>query len=117
MTAQPITVNVPETLYAQLQVRAQQHQRSVADEALDLLATAVQGVDALPDELEQALAPLSLLDDAELWRAAQSSLLQEAATRLEELHHKRQREGLTVFEDQERMHLVRQYERAMLVRT
>ncbi len=116
MTAQPVTVNLPEVLYRQLQVRARQHQRSVADEALELLATAVQVAEGLPDDLEQALAPLELLDDAELWRAARSSLLQEAARRLEELHHKQQREGLTTHEDEERAHLVRQYERAMLVR-
>lgn len=116
MTAQPVTVHLPELLYRQLRERADQHRRSVADEMLDLLATAVPSADALPDDLQQAIAPLALLDDPALWRAARTSLPVEAAGHLEALHHKRQCEGLTEIEEQERTTLVRQYERAMLVR-
>lgn len=72
--------------------------------------------DKLPDELEQAIAPLFAFDDAALWEAARSRLPVDAAERLEALHFKRQREGLTDFETQETELLVRAYERAVLVR-
>ena len=72
--------------------------------------------DDLPADLAAALAPLVLLDDEELWRAARSHLAADAATQLEELHHKRAREGLTEAETQTLAALVAQYERAMLVR-
>jgi uncharacterized protein YnzC (UPF0291/DUF896 family) len=59
---------------------------------------------------------LALLDDSSLWQAARTRLFAAASARLETLHHKRQREGLTAQEEQKRATLVRHYERAMLVR-
>jgi len=56
------------------------------------------------------------LDDAVLWRAAQTQLPANVAARLEELHLKRQREGLTGQQESEAAALIRQYERAMLIR-
>ena len=70
----------------------------------------------LPADLAAALAPLVLLDDQELWRAARSHLAADAAAQLEELHHKRAREGLTEAETQALAALIAQYERAMLIR-
>jgi hypothetical protein len=83
---------------------------------LDVLASAIPASDALPAELAEALAPLGVLDDAALWRAARSHLPTSAAVRLEVLHLKRQSEGLTESEAASAARLVRQYERAMLVR-
>jgi len=57
-----------------------------------------------------------LLDDEALWRAARGSLPAAAATQMEDLHLKRQREGLTDSEVKTLDGLVRQYERTMLVR-
>jgi hypothetical protein len=70
----------------------------------------------LPADLEEAISPLSLLDDDALWRAAGSRLASEDAARMEELHHKREQEGLNEAESQVLAGLVRQYERSMLVR-
>jgi hypothetical protein len=70
----------------------------------------------LPAELEAAICPLIVLDDAALWQAARSHFPTDAAQQLEELHLKRQRAGLTEAEAQTAAALVRQYERAMLVR-
>lgn len=70
----------------------------------------------LPEDLEEAVARLALLDDELLWRVARSGLGAQEAEKLEQLHFKRQREGLTAAEDQESAALLRQYERAMLVR-
>ena len=50
------------------------------------------------------------------WQAGRSRMAPDAAESLSELNAKRQREGLTEAEQQESELLVRQYERAMLVR-
>ncbi len=116
MKGHTLTLNVPPVLYDQLKCRAELANRSVEAETLDVLATAVPAADQLPADLEEALAPLTLLDDEALWRAARSRLGEEAAAELEALHLKRQREGLTEAEGQRTAALVRQFERAMLVR-
>jgi hypothetical protein len=76
----------------------------------------MQTEEELPDDLEQVVASLHFLNDAELWRAARSHLPSEAAVELEELHLKRQYGRLTQAEIERSAELIRQYERAMLVR-
>ncbi len=116
MNIQSITLNVPSVLYNHLKRRADQAHRSVEDELMEVVAAAVPVGDELPPDLNEAISPLSLLDDDGLWRAARSHFPAKAADQLEALHHKRQREGLTESEAQTLAGLVRQYERAMLVR-
>lgn len=116
MTMQMLTLALPEPLYSRLKARADQTQRTVEDEVLDVLATAVPIADDLPDDLEQAISSLTVLDDVALWRAARSHFSTQSAQQLEELHIKRQREELTDAESQTVERLVRQYERSMLVR-
>ena len=74
------------------------------------------GHDELPPDLAADVAALALFDDAELWRAARNRLADELSRRAEELHHKRQREGLTAAEAEEIAGLVRQAERVLLLR-
>ncbi len=116
MTVQPITLNLPEMLYDRLRQRAEQTQRSIEDELLETVATAIPLTEKLPDDLSEAISHLHLLDDQALWRAAQSHLSVEVAAEMERLHLKRQREGLTENETQTLDKSVYQYERAMLVR-
>ncbi len=116
MTTQTVRLDVPELLYQKLRLRAAQSQRTVEDELLEVLATVVPVADDLPAELSAALTPLATLNDTELWRAAQTHLPANAATRLEELHLKRQRAGLTEPQEREAAALIRQYERGMLMR-
>ncbi len=116
MTVQPITLDLPRLLYDRLKSRANQAHRTVEDELIQVVATAVPVGDELPVDLDEAISPLSLLDDDALWRAARTHLPTEAAAQMEDLHLKRQREGLTETETQILSSLVRQYERAMLVR-
>ena len=116
MTVQTVTLNLPGALYSRLKHRAEQAHRSIEAELLEVVATAVPLADELPAELAEAIAPLALLDDEALRRAARSHLPAEVAAQLERLHLKRQREGLTESESQTLAGLVRQYERAMLVR-
>lgn len=112
----PVTLTLPAVLYERLQRRANQARHTVEDELLEVVATALPTEDTLQSDLSEALAPLPLLDDAALWRAARSHLAAEFATEMEQLHIKRQREGLTEGETHALSRLVRQYERAMLVR-
>ena len=67
-------------------------------------------------DLENTLVQLFLLDDATLWRAANTPFAADAARQLEDLHLKCQREGLTEHEAQAAAALVQQYESVMLVR-
>jgi hypothetical protein len=116
VATQSVTVQLPEPLYRQLERRAERTGRTVEDELVELVATAVPMASDLSPELTEAIASLTALDDAELWRAARSHLPAEDAERFEELNAKRQREGLTDGEADETAALARRYERAMLVR-
>jgi len=116
MSLQPLTLNVPAPLYDRLKQQAEQNQRSVEAEMLDVLAAHLPVIDQLPADLASALSPLTLMTDEELWRAARSRLGTEAAAELEQLHLKQQRETLSQAEMETEAGLVRQYERAMLVR-
>ena len=116
MTVYPVTLELPSTLYSRVKQRAEQTQRSVEAELLDVLTSAIPASDNLPTDLAEALAPLAVLDDAALWRAARSHFPAAAAADLEALHLKRQSEGLTETEAADAARLVRRYERAMLVR-
>jgi plasmid stability protein len=117
MTVRTLTLNLPEILYTRLERRAEQANRSVEDELLEVLTTAVPVADELPADLEEAISPLALLDDEALWRAARSPLPAEVAAQLQELHLERQREGLSEAKAETLSGLVRQYERALLVRS
>ena len=115
MDTQQLTLNIPTYLYERLKRLADQTGRTVEDELLEA-ATSVASEDSLAPELEGELAQMAYLDEPSLWRAAQSHLPKNDAKRLEELHLKKQREGLTNREAQTAKTLVRRYERFMLVR-
>jgi hypothetical protein len=116
MATQTVTVEFPEHLYRELQSRAAQAQRTIEDELLATFTMSMPENSALPADFVSVLDSLALLDNDSLWRAARSRLATEAAAELEELHQKQQREGLTAQEAQAEAALIRQYERAMLVR-
>ena len=116
MTTQTVTLDLPELLYQKLRLRAAQSQRTVEDELLEVLAIAVPLTDDLPTDLSGTITSLATLNDADLWRAAQTLLPANVTARLEELHVKRQREGLTEYQEREAAALIHQYERVMLIR-
>ena len=115
-TVEDVTIRLPKALYEQLKARAARRQRTVADEVLDVLTGATPATEELPADLEHAIAQLVHIDDAALWQAARSRMPTEDAERLKELNLKRQRDGLNTAEQEESEALLRQYERAMLVR-
>ena len=116
MTMQTITLSLPGHLYSQLQLRAERAHRTVEAELLEVVATAVPATEELSPDLAEAIAPLELLDDEALWRAARSHLPSEAAQQMEQLHLRRQATGLTTPERDTLTQLTHQYERYMLVR-
>ena len=116
MAVQPVTLNLPNTLYHQVQRRAEKSHRSVEDELLEVIATAISALDELPREITEAMAQLVFLDDAALERVARSTMASEQVEQMEALNLKQQREGLTPEERQELTQLLRHYEHVMLVR-
>ena len=116
MPSQSLTIHVPEPLYQHLRRRADQMQRSVEEETLELLANAVPDKVELPQELTEAITSMQMMDDSSLWNAAQSRMPAEAVNDLEELNAKQRQNGLSATEADALAALVRQYERYMLVR-
>ncbi len=116
MAVRPVTVNLPDPLYERLRRRAEQTQRTVEAELLEVVATAVPASEELPAYLAEAIAPLAQLDDEVLSETARSHFPVEAAERLEALHLQKQAEGTSPAEAEELAALLREYERAMLVR-
>src|SRR3954467_13997247 len=98
MAAQAVTVNLPGPLYERLVRRATKAHRTVESELVDAVATLPDEPDELPADMAEAIAALHLLDDEDLWRAARQRLAPEKAADFEELHLKRQREGLSASE-------------------
>lgn len=118
MAVQAVTVNLPEPLYERLARRAQKTQRTVEAELVDAVATSLPDEpDELPVDVAEAIAALHLLGDEDLWRAARQSLAPEKATDLEDLHIKRQSEGLSASDIEELATLMKEYTRIMLVRS
>ncbi len=115
MPAKIVTLNVPDPLYARLQERARQANRSVEAEVLDVVTAAVPD-NGLPDDYEDALTQLAMLDDEALKHAAAARFSPERASELEQLHLKRQRDGLTKPEAERAESLAREYELNMLMR-
>ena len=116
MAHQTVTLKISDNLYRRLQRRAEQAHRSVEDEVLELVASALPLDDGLQADLESALSSLGVLDDAALWNAARMQMPPAMATELEDLKRKRQREGLSSSETERAAHLLRLYERTMLIR-
>jgi len=116
MTVYSMTLDLPGALYHRLKRRAERAQRTVKSELMDMIVMALPVSDELPADLAEALSSLAALDDDALWRAAHSHLSGKAAAQLEGLNLKDQREGLIERESRVRDKLIRQYERAMLVR-
>jgi hypothetical protein len=117
MVVQAVTVSLPEPLYERLARRAQKTQRTVEAELADAVATLPDEPDELPTDMAEAIAALHLLGDEDLWRAARQCLSREKADDIEQLHLKRQREGLSASENEALSMLMKEYTRIMLVRS
>ena len=111
-----VTVSLPEPVYRRIQRAAKQSQRSIAQLLGDAAAALAPEITDFPGDLQTALAQMALLNDATLWKAARTTLQKEQQQRLETLHDKQQRTGLTAEEQVEEQALVKLYRETQLVR-
>ncbi|HLY32859.1 MAG TPA: hypothetical protein VKQ36_17680 [Ktedonobacterales bacterium] len=117
MANETLNMHIPAPIYHRLRARANAAHRSVEDEVLTIVTAAI-AEDALPADLEAALAALETADDVALWRTARASQLTQAESdEIEQLHFKRQRgESLAAQEEERLDDLMQHYHRAMLLR-
>ncbi len=116
MHAQAITLQLPSPLYEHFKRLADTGRRTVEAEILDAVAHVAPEVEELPPDLSESLSQLDALEDEALWQLARSRLSREESSELEDLHLKRQSEGLTPGENARTAFLVGQYERTMVLR-
>lgn len=117
MGAQAVLVNLPGPLYERLVRRASNAHRTIEAELVDAVTTLFSEPDELPADMAEAIDALSMLDDEDLWRAARHALGPDKAEAIEDLHVKRQREGLSASELEALATLMKEYTRVMLVRS
>ena len=115
--SQAMIVNLPDPIYQQIKSRAEQTQRTVEAELLEIVSSVSSEEERLPEDLNNAITALSLLDDKTLWQAARTHLPVKTVTRMEGLHAKRGDERLTQIEEQELRQLVKDYEKSILIRS
>ena len=116
MSAQTITVELPEGLYHRLLARAEHAQRGIDEELIDTLDRAVPPADGIPAELVEVVAGLRLLPDTALWRVARQRFSRRSAAELERLHIQRQRKPLSAPERQRVADLLYCWQRHLLIR-
>jgi protein-disulfide isomerase len=116
MPAHAITLHLPETLYERFRRRAEWTHRSLETELLDAVASAASVEGELSPEVMEALEALKEMTDEELWRFARVVMSPEASQELESLHFKQRDEGLSQAEEANRVKLIHEYERTMLIR-
>ncbi len=113
MTAHAITLKLPSPLYDHFQSRAERTHRSLEAELLDAVATVAEDAEDLAPGLAAAVADLDLLSDDELRLAARNRLSEDARAQLVRLNDK---QTLTPTEKETQEQLVREYDRAVLLR-
>lgn len=116
MTVQSIAVNIPSTLYNQVQRIAQKLHRSVDDLLTEAATAIVPIIDSNDLELKRTLAQLAYLNDTALWQAARRTMSKEQRERTEMLNWQQQRSGLNVEEKAEQEALLKLYRETLLVR-
>jgi hypothetical protein len=116
MTVQAVTLRLPDMLYRRLEQRAREKRRSVEDELVSVVSSALPTIDDLSADIAGDMAQLTFLTDAELWQAAHSQLPERDAERMQALLWKRQREGLSAAETREVTRLGHRANHTMLVR-
>ncbi len=116
MSAQVITLNLPETVYEQIKRAAERTRRPMHDVMVEAVAAVAPVVDTAPEDMLAALAQMAYLNDAALWRAARATMTEEQRERLETLHLQQQRQILTFDEQAEEQALLALYRETILIR-
>ena len=116
MTTQSVTLYLPDSIYRRVQQTAQVLQRPLEELLLDAVTTALPLLDDLPPELADDIAALALLNDAALWRIAQSTMPPSNQKQLDLLLDEKSQGALTARGQQELDQLLSEYERVVLIR-
>lgn len=116
MAVHPVTISLPEKVYRQIKRAADAVRRPVDEIVAEAVAAAAPVMDVPASSLRTELAQMAYLNDAALWTAARSTLSKDQQERLEALHDKQQRVGLTAAERAQEQALVKLYRETLLVR-
>lgn len=116
MSAQQITLSLPDALYEQLKTAAERSRRSLDEVLVEVVALIAPVFGTASKEMRSSLAQMAYLNDAALWQAARSTMSPEQRARLEELHDKQQRGDLETTERTEEQALMNLYHETLLVR-
>jgi hypothetical protein len=116
-TVHAVTLDLPETVYNQIQRAAEKVHRPVEDIMVEAVVAAAPGMNTAPIEMRSSLAQMAYLNDAALWQAARATIPAEQRMRLEVLHQQQQAgDPLTVEEEAEEQALLALYRETLLVR-
>jgi hypothetical protein len=118
MLTKDVTLQLPETLYEQFRKQAEQRNHSIEQELLAVVkqAAPTETDSGLPPDLKQMLRDLEVLDDKALWRAARVMFPTRLSRQSENLHRKRDLEGLTTEEEATLRRLKHRRNEVMLLR-
>lgn len=116
MSVQAVTLNLPETVYEQIRRAAEKIQRPIHEIMIEAVSAVAPVFDSTKTNLRSVLAQMAYLNDAALWQAARSTMTIAQRDRLEALHDKQQRQGLTSDEQAEEKALLQLYRETILVR-
>ena len=116
MSAQTIQLDLPETVYLQIQRAAEKTHRPFNDVLIEAVSAVAPVMEMPPSLLRSALAQMAFLNDAALWQAGRATMLQSQRERMEVLHDKLQREGISEAERKEEQQLLALYQETILVR-
>jgi hypothetical protein len=116
MTIQPVTLNLPASVYRQIRRAARKARRPLDDVLIEAVAAAAPLMESPAAPLRFALAQMSYLNDAALWQAARATLSARQRRRLAFLHTEHQRRSLTPEEHTEEQSLLSLYRETILVR-
>jgi hypothetical protein len=116
MSAQQITLSLPDALYEQLKTAAERSRRSLDEVLVEVVSAIAPALGTASKGMRSSLAQLAYLNDAALWQAARSTMAPEQRARLEALHDQQQRSGIDGAEQAEEQALVDLYHETLLVR-
>ena len=103
-----VTVQLPEQLLRSVKQRATKRRQPLNREVAALIESGLAQLDWWEIDIDEMLQPLDAMSDADLWQAAESRLSAKLRRRLESLHSKRQRDGLTKDEREQARRLTEQ---------
>ncbi len=118
MNTKAITLNIPQPIYEHFKQRAEQFQRTIEDELLQVVSSAAPE-EGLPLALAEEIESMTLFSDKALWKAARSRLPAAQLKKLNQLNYKQQKEGrATLTEDELKVlnELLYQHDRFILIR-